>query len=510
MPKKTLRPLGGHILDIDSSEIGEQFLSTARNVNTRKGFPSRRKGRRVIYPVVSGHAPNHPLHLLNLQLNTFNWWMLPGLTNIFAVEGSNSYDISLPGQSPVTDTFEWSSTLLNGLPVFSNGKNVLFSWAGSGGAPCFAIPGFPVGTSVKSVIAFRFHLFGLNVDGPGGTFTNQIIWSDAAAPGALPATWTPGVGNEAGSAILADTQGRCIVGRPLGAQLWIYKPQSTYPLQYSGQQPDRIFTVGQANRSLGTIGPHCVIDYGDKHLVVGNDDICLFDGINARSIAVNRIKNYLANSIDEAYAQNSFVVRDFNRRETWVCVPETGSRFATVAHIWDEARDTWSTVDLNAVRYGTTGYVTDTAVSSVWDAQAMPWDSVSKAWNASSDSSVAHVVLTEDETMYLEDTNDSVSVTALIAKNDLSFDDDSQQKIIQNVTVRGTGLGFANLEFRLGARDSTEASVTWQAWQPLRSDGQLTIPEICGRYISIEIRATSTEIWTINKIIIGYKYNGAY
>lgn len=510
MKTKILRPSGGHILDIDSAEIADQFLTTARNVNTRKGFPSRRGGRRVAYPVVSGGSPNDPLHLLNLQLNTFNWWMLFGTNKIYAVEGTNYYDITFAGMQTVANPYEWSSTLLNGIPVFSNGKDVLLYWDGNGSSDALAIAGFPIGTAVKSVVAFRFHLFGLDVDGPAGHFDNQIIWSDATDPGALPTSWIPGVGNEAGSAILADTPGRCVCGVPLNAQLMIYKPQAVYPVEYSGQQPDNIFTVRPANRSLGAMGPHCVIDLGDKHLVVGNDDVCLFDGVSVKSIAENRVKLFLANSIDETYQQNTFVVRDLNKRETWICVPESGSQFATVAHIWDERRDSWSMHDLTNVRHGTTGYVTDTTISNIWNSQAQVWDSDLSAWNAASDGSLTKVTLAESSKMYLEDTSDSISVTALIARNDLAFDDDAQQKLIQAVWIRGTGLAFADLQFRLGARDATDESITWQAWQPVRSDGQLTIPEISGRYISIEIQATSTELWTIDRIIFGWKYNGAY
>lgn len=508
---KTIRPSGGHILDIDPSEIAEQFLSLAKNVHTRKGFPSRVGGRRIAYPGV----PNDPLHLLNLELNTFNWWMLFGGNNIKAVEGTNFYDITFAGMQAVTDPYQWSATLLNGIPVFSNSKDVLLYWDGNGGNDALAIPGFPAATSAKFVVAFRFHLFALNIDGalPGaipGVYDNAIMWSDATDPGALPTIWTPGAGNEAGSAFLADTKGRCICGVPLNSQLMIYKNEAVYPVEYAGQQPDNIFTVRPANRSLGTLGPHTVVDLGDKHLVVGNDDVCLFDGINVKSIAENRVKTFLANSIDETYAQNSFVVRDLNKRETWVCVPEAGSRYATIAHIWDERRDTWVVRALNNVRHAVVGFVTDTVINSTWDADSQVWDADLSAWNEGSTGSITKVTVSEPNTLYVEDTTDVVAVTAIIAKYDLNFDDDAQSKLIKGVWIRGTGLGFSNVEFRLGSRGDTNNSITWQAWQPARNDGQLTIPEIDGRYVSIEIRTTGADLWTINRIIFDWKYNGPY
>lgn len=508
--KKIIRPSGGHILDIDAAEVADQFLTFARNVNTRKGFPSRRGGRRIAYPVSAGHLPNDPYYLLNLQLNSFNWWISFGTDNIWAVEGTNFYDITFAGMQTISDPREWSATLLNGIPVFSNGKDVLLYWDGSGGTDALAIPGFPAATSVKFVVAFRFHLFGLDVDGPAGHFDNQIIWSDATQPGALPASWTPGPSNEAGSAILADTKGRCLTGVPLGSQLMIYKNESVYPVEYAGQQPDNIFTVRPANRSLGALGPHTVCDLGDKHFVAGNDDVCLFDGVSVRSIADNRVKKFIANSIDETYAQNSFVVRDLNQRETWLCLPEKGSRFATVAHIWDERRDTWVIRELTNVRHGATGYVTDTTNSTVWNSQAQTWDSDISAWNQGSTGSITRVAVGEQDTLYVEDTTDLETVNGTIGKYDLVFDDDSQYKLISAVWIRGTGAGIANLEFRLGERSDTDDSIAWQGWQPANSNGTLTIPEISGRYISIEVRAITSALWTINRIIFEWDYNGPY
>src|SRR5574339_692796 len=113
---KTLRPSQGHILDIDSSELAEPFLSLANNVNTRKGFPSRVGGRRVAYPDFGASA----LHLMNLNLNNFNWWIAFKANTIEAVNGSIT-DISFASQQTVANPYEWSSSLLNEIPVFTNG-----------------------------------------------------------------------------------------------------------------------------------------------------------------------------------------------------------------------------------------------------------------------------------------------------------------------------------------------------------------------------------------------------
>lgn len=504
--RKTLRPSGGHILDIDSLEIADQFLSIARNVNTRKGFPSRIGGRRVAYPVTAGHAPNDPYHLLNLNLNTFNWWMHFGVSTIYGVESNNSFNISLPGQAAIADPSEWSSTLLNGIPVFTNGRNELLYWDGDGAHVVAVVPGWPATTTCKAVVAFKFHLFAMNIDGPSGIFDNVIMWSDAADPGTLPASWTPGAGNEAGSAFLADTPGRAITGLPLGPQLLIYKPQSLYAIEYVGQPPDNIFAVRPVVRSIGTLGPHTVVEWGTQHLTVGNDDVILTDGINIRSIADNRVKKAIANNIDETYAANAFIIRDLNQRETWVCIPEEGSQFANIAHIWDESRNTWVTRDLVTTRHGTTGYVTDTTVSDIWDGDAGTWDSDLSIWNSGTVGKIAHVVLAEPNTIYVEDTDDATAVTALIGKYDIVFDDETQSKLTQRVWIEGSGVNLANVEFRLGSRKSTEDPIVWGAFTARQPRG--TPYEVSGNLISIEVQFD--DLCTIDRISIQARYNGAH
>ena len=503
--KKTLRPSGGHILDIDSLEIADQYLSLAHNVHTRKGFPSRIGGRRVAYPVFGESA----LHLRNVQLNTFNWWLLFGSNFIKAVEGSNLHDITFPGQQTVSDIYEWTSDSLNGIPVFSNGRDPLLYWNGDAGSPAAVMPGWPVGQVCKAVCTFRFHVFALNISNAQGVFENMIVWSDAAEPGTIPQSWTPAPDNEAGSAFCADTPGPCIKGLPLGTQLMVYKrPAGLYAVEYQGQQPDNIFSVRPISRVIGALSPHCVLDLGTQHLVVGNDDVVLTNGIAVTSIAENRIKRALASAADEAGQLNTFVVRDLAQREVWVCVPERGAQFATIAHIWDERRNTWVTRSLNNVRYATAGFVSDQTVDTTWNADEQVWNADLSTWNAGAVSIAERVLTAEETALYVEDTFDSVVVTSRLMRTDLTMDDDEQIKVTQRVWIEGSGPGLASVRFRLGARNSTDANVpiTWGAFVSRQAGGKPY--EVAGRFISLEIVATTEQAWTIDRIVIEARYDG--
>lgn len=502
--KATLRPSGGHILDIDSLELSSQFLSNANNVHTRKGFPSRIGGRRVAYSGFGSAA----LHLMNFELNTFNWWLAFKASTISARQAGTTTDISKAGQLTVSNSYEWSSDLLNGIPVFTNGKDPLLYWDGNAANDAVAVPGWPASTICKVVVAFRFHLFALDIDNASGTFENLILWSDAAEPGTLPSTWTPAASNEAGSTIVADTPGRCVTGARLGTQLMIYKPQSVYAIEYVGQQPDNIFTVRPVLRSQGALSTHCVVDIGNRHFVVGNDDVILFDGISAQSVAENRIKTFLANSIDETNSPNTFVVRDINKREIWICAPEAGSQFATIAHVWDMRRDTWVTRDLDNVRHAVTGFVADAIVSDTWDSDANTWDSDSNPWTVTNINARSRLVLAEPTQLIVEDVSDLTTIESNLQRTDLAFDDDTLNKLTQRVWIEGSGEGLDNLYFRLGARDSTDSEIEWGAYV-LRAAGG-TPYEVRGRYISVETTHSGTQLYTVTKIVIEAVYDGPY
>jgi hypothetical protein len=289
----------------------------------------------------------------------------------------------------------------------------------------------------------------------------------------------------------------------------IYKPSSFYAVEYAGQQPDNIFAVRPVVRATGLLSPHALKTIGLSQAVVGNDDVVLTDGVNTRSIADNRIKRTLVNSVDATNAQNVFTIYDDRARELWVCIPEAGNQFATVAHIWDQGRDNWVTRDLNAVKYGTTGFVTDTAPSQIWDDDSDVWDSDLSVWNETTQGGTPRVVVAEASVMFVEDVPEQTLYNAFIQRADLAFDDVEQIKITNRVYIEGQGAGLSTLLFRLGSRNSTNESIAWGAYVTREPDGQEY--EAVGKLISIEIgNNTSAEAWTVTRITIEAEYDGTF
>lgn len=486
--KAILRPMGGHVLDIDSSELSNEVLSLAQNVLMRNGFPSRTPGRRSAY---NPPLPTTPYHLQSFYLNGKYWWLMYGASNIYAHEGNNEYDVSIAAQSAITDPREWSSTLLNGIPCFTNGKNAPQYWTGVSTDDAIPLPGWPASTTCALMCAFRFHLFAFNITNGSGTFDNLMMWSDAAEPGAVPQTWTPAADNEAGSGFLAQTRGAVIAAAPLGSQLFAYKPTSFYAIEYAGQQPDNIFIIRPVVESIGAMSAAAVQIIGPRqHAVVGNEDVVITDGINTTSIADGKIKRYLSDTIRDTERQNLFTIWDKNSKELWVCVPGS-SQFASEVHIWNQTHNAWTIRRLNSAKHGAVGFVTDDGAAPLSE----------------------RVLIAEgNNTVFAEDDLTATAYESIIRRLDLTFDDAEQIKITSRVLIDGTGTGLSTLLVRLGARNSLDASIGWGGFVTVTLGAGGTPYEISGKYISIEVENLSsgpTNPWQVNRLTIEAEYDGS-
>ena len=129
-----LRPARGFISDTPPHEVGPDFWTGCSNAIMREGFASRILGSRDAYTTaLATAAPTQLMHAVNAEVSDTNYWLLfEDDGSCWSIEGSNAVDID--GSlliNPVANPFAWSSALLNGLPVISNGDDEPVYWAGA-------------------------------------------------------------------------------------------------------------------------------------------------------------------------------------------------------------------------------------------------------------------------------------------------------------------------------------------------------------------------------------------
>ena len=360
-PKKLIRfrPRRGIATDLPDWAAPPDVLSQGDNVEFRDGVINRSPSTSPVYdpPSVA------PLIARNVQIENVNYWVYVGATAAYVVTGSTHTAIThASGQTSQTAINRLSLELLNGVPIFNNALDEPMYWDGNPTNKFVDLPGWTATETCRFLVPHRFHLFAFAVDEAAGFFPNKIKWSDAAAPGNVPSSWTPAATNEAGSATLSDTPGELISAANLRSSLAIYKKGSTHIADYIGGE--EIFAFRTLFSQAGALTRNCVVDINGAHLVVTDGDIVIHDGQSIRSIAAKRRRNYFFNALDQDNFENMFVVYNRQQNEVWICFPETGSPdgYATRAMIYDIQADAWGDRELSGVAYGAAGIINDEAV----------------------------------------------------------------------------------------------------------------------------------------------------
>jgi hypothetical protein len=509
-PKKLLklRPARGIASDTPAHEVGPDFWTHGRNVQMRKGFAARVFGSRDVY----GTLPVDVLHMLNARISTTNFWLMFGADEIHALETSNSDDVTpAGGLTAVSQPWQIASTLLNGVPCFTNGLDAPHYWAGNPVTPFVELPDWPSGSRCASIVAFKFHLFALSMTESGGDFPAKIMWSAAAEPGTVPSSWTPAADNEAGDAPLAETPGPTLMGIPLRGSLLVYKRSSTYVVDYIGGSSDEIFSVRPLFTSSGVLTRRGGCDINGQHFLVTDGDIILTDGTNRRSVAQGRMKEALFSQLDQDNYENLFVNYHRAKNEAWVCFPVAGSQYCTKALVYDVSNDAFGERDLDDVTCAANGIVNDQAISEDWDDDLGDWDDDGSYWNAQNFSfATESIVLGHGTAATMQDTDDAVSLAATLGKYSMDFGDGARLKFVKRVHLRKP-VGSGTLFVRVGSQMATDSAINWGPEIEV-PEGENIANATCdqGRFISLEVRSEDAEVFTLTGVDIEAELRGYF
>jgi hypothetical protein len=503
-----LRPTHGLAFDLPPVEVGPDFFTEATNINFRNGFAQRIGGSRQAY---DQNTLDPVYHLLNVRapggVTGSNFWLAFGLDDVHALETSNTDDVTGAALTPVTSPWEWHTTLINNFPVFTNGLDVPRYWGGDVGTPFAALPGWPASTTCKSIAAFKFHLFALDIDGPSGHFESQILWSDAAPVGTVPSTWTAAATNEAGDAVLADTPGPCMCAVPLQDTLLVFKRSGTYSITYVG--PPNIFEVRLLDGVRGALTRHAAVDIGGRVFVVCDGDIVITDGISWRSIAQGRVKNYLFSQLDQSSYENLYAVYHRSKNEVWLAFPVTGETFCSEVLIYSVATDSWGVRSITANTFAAVGTVNDLSPDESWDSDSEAWDLDGSYWNSANFSLAVEQLLTsaDSDVLTLQDDDTATDVAATIIRNDLTMGEPERFKFVKRVHVR-TSSNPGTLYVRVGARNAPTESITWGSEQTFTAGSDWVNVRAQGKLISVSVRGEDDSVWVVTGIDLEYELRG--
>jgi hypothetical protein len=509
-PKKLLRlqPKRGFIRDTADHEASEEFWTVCDNVQFRDGFATRLAGYRPGYKDEIGNiAPVEMYHAVNSLFTGLNWWLLfQASGTAHAIQAGTEVQIDGGLLSVVNEPWEYSSSLLNGLPIISNSRDEPVYWSGSGNVQ--VLPGWPAGDSCRFIAVLKFHIFAFNISGPGGSFEQLVRWSSATEPGSVPQEWTPTTENDAGSLELADSPGAILCAYPLGDALYIYKRTATYQIRYVGGQ--NVFSVRKVQSSSGALTPRSVCDVGGAHFIVNDGDLILNDGTTRRSVGESRVKDWLFELLDvDEFFQLSCT---YNRAEDEVVIafPSNGSTYCDTALVYDLSRDSFGVRSLAQVTHLPVGLVQDSVPANTWANRTEPWIVASDVWAAALGSSAVDSLITLKATEFtVEDVNNGIEFGATIGRTGLTFGEPERIKFVKKVHVR-TREPFGELFVRVGGSMQPNSAITWSDEVTLSDTEQIANCFAVGRYIGVEIRSADGVIWKVTGVDLEAELRGYY
>lgn len=509
-PKQTimLRPTRGFISDTPPHEVGPDFFTQMINVINRGGFAQRIPGSRSIYGTALGTvSPGQLMHAINADSGGTNYWLIfEDDGTAWFIEGGNATQMDDSLLSSVGDPVDYSSSLLNGVPVISNGADEPVFWAGPGNLA--TLTDWTATESCKFITAFKFHLFALDISGPGGTFRNLLRWSKAAEPGTIPNEWTPSGANDAGDVELSDSPGELLCGYQMRDSLLIYKRSATYQVKYVGG--DNVFNFRKVQSTSGALTRRSVCDVNGQHLVVSDGDIVLSDGNNKRSIGEARVKDWLFNQLDQDNYQNMFCAYNRSQNEVVIGFPTEGTEFCTAALVYNVELDSFGVRDLANLVQTPVGLVNDTVVSNTWADRTEAWEDAMGAWGSSTISSARDsMVFIHTDEMHQQDVIDAETVTAYLGKYSMDFGDSARVKFLRRIHVQ-TQAGYGTLFVRAGSQMEPNDSINWSSEVAIINPEQVVNLFAQGRYLSVEIRSVGSTVWKITGLDLELEQRGYF
>ena len=486
----------GIITDLPAAEVGDAY-TRGTNVLSRDGQMVRAGG----WDSVFGTLAVAPKFLLFSE-GPVNFWLYPGTSQIFVTDQTSQFDITPVSQTSQVLFNTWTGGNLNGLPVLNNGLDAPWSWDLQTLNVMTDLPGFPASTVIQALRPFKFNLIGMNVVTSGVDLFDQVIWSDSADPGQVPATWVPAPDNDAGSQILGATSGAIIDGAPLKGDFIIYKQHSFYVMSFVGGE--FFFAFRKSSVTTGLMTRNCIVELEGQHIIFADGDLIRTDGFNIESIVDKQQRRFIFDNLNADAFETSFVGLDKTNNQVWFCFPTAPSTVPNQALVWNYRDNTFQQRTLpgiSAIRRG----VVDPTGATTWDSQTDDWDDALRTWSGtgSSPADFKLIMADFDTTEALEInkslTESGVNVQSVLAKETDSLGTPFVVKNFRSIYPRVSGTAGFTVDVRIGTQMRPSDPITWAAKQTFDPATKENLNFfVSGRYLSVEFSSTGLEAWQLD------------
>ena len=420
------------------------------------------------------------------------------------------------GAYSATATENWTSTVMGGVLVMTNGFDEPQYWELISGVPATVqkmqnLNNFTASTECKSMRAFRSFLVALNITSSGINYPRVVKWSTEAGVQTTPTSWDISSATvDAGEYELADSKGEILDGLPLRDTFMIYKEDSIYSMSYVGTP--FIFQFNQLSPSVGALSKNCVAEFDGGHFFLGNGDVYINDGQRIQSILPHKIRDYIFGEIDGSNFKKSFVVADYGNTEMWACfpTPTSATNQCNKAVVWNWTNKAFTIrdiPDLADIGYGT---IPDPNAFTTWAAAIPTWSSALGTWTETWSQSENVLVMASptDTKLYRNasgNREDTTDMTSFIERTGITMTaqqqpDHSTVKRIKAIWPKMEVSGSDNtVNVYVGTQNSTEEAVSWSDAVAFNPDTQSKVSvRKSGKLYGVKFESTGDFNWRLD------------
>lgn len=536
MPLQLIDNVGkiGIVADISPRKLPDGAWSEGQNVRFDGYTATKVLGSRTVLGSLSASAYSLFAHT---TFDGSQFFAYAGLTSVFTVNNNVHYDITraVGGAYNTDSTLLWTGGVLGGLLFMNNGIDVpQVQQTPTASCKLSNLPNWPttITTRAASLRAFKNYLVALDVTKGPLRYRQMVKWSNAADPLTVPTTWNEAdPAQDAGELSLADTNGSVIDCLPLRDVNIVYKDDSIYGMQYIG--PPFIFRFYQIFKNVGLLAKRCVAAFEQYHCFIGNDlDVYVHDGNTIKSIAQDRVREYLRRAIDGGNYERAFVVRNPTATEIWICIPDGNAEYCSQALMWNWRKDTWGFRTLSNIASGTVGGIESSDYLTTWDALSAAgttWDGWGVSWSEleslppdqklvlAAPTVTAGLIETEygsaelgaDMPFMVERTGIWTMPCKVVDGNRVA--DLQSIKFIRRVRFRTDAFASAEaITFEVAVQTDIDSPLVWvSTGKQTDKTVEITVFKR-GRFVSYRVTGTGSSLFSIEDVSIEYEPSGQY
>lgn len=478
-----------------------------------------------------GAAQVAPYFLLPVVQGANIYWLYAGENKAYCIDGTSHSEITKSSSDYTATTFtQWNGGILNGVPIINNGVDDPQQWTDPAPTNLLAdLSNWPANTKAAVIRPFKSFLVALYITKSGTEYPYLIKWSHPADPGTVPSTWDEtDVTKLAGEAVLSQTPGHLVDCLPLRDVNILYKEDSTWAMSYVGG--NLVFRFYKIMDTVNALTQNCVTEFFGQHLVLTTDDVVLHDGQSPRSLLNRRMKKFLFSRLSSDNFYYSHVAHNPRDREIWICFPETGESFCTLALVWNYQEDSIGVRDLPGTVHTAPGVVNPGTGTDTWDSDTDSWNSDTAAWGeetfsdvkkelvTASPASGSEAIFTFDTTQQFDGSDlrayverSGIPIAGVDAKGEPVVDAESR-KLLKEVWPRAEVFGGgAKIDVYVGSQDAEDQPISWTGpfeFYP-ESDRKVNCL-ISGRLLAVRFQTEDSTPWALHGYDLNIQKIGSY